>query len=123
MILEIRRADDDRRFKILNLPHEFPLMFALHQSLQPDTCVMCHRFKTDDFPEGITLETVFYDHQTQTMAYVLYHPSWASVPLGERFPTIHSDQVQMEVFKYTNTTQKVSMGTAKSWRDLPSLLG
>lgn len=119
-----QREVDDRCWKKLDVPIDFPLRFMLWEMLQPQMCIPMHKFSTDTFPDGVKCETMFYSADRQCYSYVLYHPSWPSVPVGEIIPYIN-EEVHIEVFTLGDDPAKAinSLGKVNSWRDLPSLLG
>lgn len=115
---------DDRRFKRLSLPMDFPLQFIAFESLQPGLCIPTKKFKTDSLPQGIKVVAVDYNMAIAAWTYILYHKDWPVLPMGEIIPEIQ-EEVHIEVIVIGDEPSKQvhSLGTAKSWRDLPSLLG
>jgi hypothetical protein len=118
------REEDDRRWKKLDLPIDFPMRFLMWEMLQPRMCIPMHKFKTDTFPDGVRCEAIFYSVDRQCYSYILYHPSWPSVPLGDMIPHV-DEEVHIEVYTLGDDPDKAinKLGEAKSWRELPSLLG
>jgi hypothetical protein len=118
------RELDDRRWKRLDLPLDFPFRFVVWEALMPGLCIPMHKFSTDSFPDGVKCEGIFYSSERQCWTYMLYHPTWSSVPVGETIPTI-TEEVHIEVFTLGDDPAKAihSLGKVDSWRDLPSLLG
>lgn len=119
------RAIDDRCWKVLHLPVDFPFRFVVWEMLQAGMCIPMHKFSTDACPDGVKIDGIFYAPDYAAWAYVLYHPSWPSVPLGDMIPRINDSDVRMEVFVLGDDPSKMiqSLGKVQSWRDLPSLLG
>jgi hypothetical protein len=119
-----RREPQDRCYRRFDLPTEFPLRFMLWEMLSPRMCIPMHKFTTDTFPDGVRCEAAFYSPDRDCLSYILYHPSWPAVPMGDIIPPIE-EEVHIEVYAIGDDPNKAihRLGTAKSWRDLPSLLG
>jgi hypothetical protein len=119
-----RREPEDRRYRRFDVPIEFPLRFLMWEALQSGLCIPMHKFSTDTFPDGVACEGVFYSPERDCFSYILYHPSWSSVPVGNSIPPVE-EEVHIEVLTLGDDPTKSinSLGKVNSWRDLPSLLG
>lgn len=114
------RDENDRRWKRLDLPLDFPLRFAMWEMFQPGLCIAMHKFSTDSIPDGVKCEGVFQSYERQCFSYILYHSTWPAVPIGEMIPPIE-EEPRIEIFTLGDNPTR--LGKVDSWRDLPSLLG
>jgi hypothetical protein len=96
----------------------------LWEMLTPQMCIPMHKFTTDTFPDGVPSRprsTAPTATASPTSSIIHHGPT---VPMGDTIPPIE-EEVHIEVYTLGDDPTKSvhRIGTAKSWRELPSLLG
>ncbi len=105
-----------RRYKVLYLPEDFPLNMLLMEALNPGDCLIRHRFRLEDFPDGLEVHRVHWDYSHMSWAYLLWHPSFPIIPTDQIIPQIEIDKVKLDVFIISNETK-----IEKSFMNLPKM--
>jgi len=80
--------EQERRFKIVYLPHDWILnTFCMNPTL-PGHYV--NRISFENVPDGTQVVDHWYDHLNQSEVMLLYNPVWPSVPHNEKMPIIET---------------------------------
>lgn len=81
------REDNDRRWKTARIRVTDILNQFIRWGMQGD-CFSQMAFDSTEFPEGYTIDDVWYDMADQAWWLLVHHPSFDIVPLGQHPPMV-----------------------------------